>query len=169
MIRLIPNLARLGLHLAIGDVDGLKQYVLLKRSDPRLFGHLAGNECLSIIGGVTRRWAQQVLVGWPFALCGTFGGDEVIIAAAGESRGYFRDAVNRLSEQIAREAPRPCSFAFGSVEGVVAPGLAEDTFRELASRVDRALFDHKDRRSCGESLRCRAAADAGAVTLPAAV
>src|ERR1022692_2790110 len=90
MIAVLPGLATDGLHLAIGDVDDLRGYVSAANADdPTLFGHLAGNDCMRRVGEATRRWVADHLDFWPFAMCATFGGDEVIVAAAGQPYETF--------------------------------------------------------------------------------
>jgi GGDEF domain-containing protein len=144
MIAVLPQLAPQGLHLAIGDVDDLKGYVTAARAeDPALFGHLAGNECMRRIGEVTRRWAADMLDGWPFALCATFGGDEVIVAAAGRPFRVFFDALIDLVSRIGSAAPRPCSFASATTMPTSFDGNIAKTYRSLVSRVDESLFRHK--------------------------
>ena len=164
----LAGLASHGLHLAIGDVDDLKIHVTARRtSDLDAFGHLAGNACMREVGAITRRWAGGTLSHWPFAICATFGGDEVIVAAAGQPYGAFRGCISELADQLRTHAPRPCSFATTTL--CSSPGLDLDGFpayRALVVKVDEALFDHKAR------LRSRGIApngevtDAGAVELP---
>ena len=163
----LPALAINGLHLAIGDVDDLRGYVNGARGgDPTLFGHLAGNDCMRRVGLATRQWAADNLDGWPFAICATFGGDEVIVAAAGRPCEHFLDALSVLAARIRTSAPRPCSFASATsrpMDRLIAS--AEDTYRDLLSRVDRRLFCHKaDVRNSGESLN-GSLMDIGAVPL----
>ncbi len=55
----------------------------------------------------------EVLVG------ATFGGDEVIVAAAGGSYAEFIRAVARLRDLLAESTPRTCSFAVAST-GVIS-------------------------------------------------
>ena len=141
----LPSLAPTELHLAIGDVDDLKQYVTQRRiDDPTCFGHLAGNECMKDLGLVTRTWADRTISSWPFGLCGTFGGDEVIIAAAGKDFGRFVADIRSLMHAINRSVPRTCSFAVGTFQ---ATGLtaadSEQAYRCLVSCVDEALFARK--------------------------
>ncbi len=163
----MPALATTGLHLAIGDVDDLRGYVNVARDgDPTLFGHLAGNECMRRVGLATRRWAAETLECWPLAICATFGGDEVIVAAAGRPYEDFRAALSVLTCRIRASAPRPCSFASATsipMEGLIA--RAGDTYRDFLSRVDRRLFYHKaESRNSGESLN-GALIDIGAMAL----
>jgi GGDEF domain-containing protein len=145
LIAALPKLAPGGLHLAIGDVDDLRGYVnTVHAEDPTHFGHLAGNECMRRTGAATRRWAAQHLDGWPFAVCATFGGDEIIVAAAGRPYGAFVDALTALIAAIRVAAPRPCSFASATL--LPTPQLSgpvEDAYRRLIARVDRTLFAHK--------------------------
>ena len=145
MIAVLPGLATDGLHLAIGDVDDLRGYVSAANADdPTLFGHLAGNDCMRRVGEATRRWAADYLDFWPFAVCATFGGDEVLIAAAGRPYDAFIDALTELRSRIRTAAPRPCSFASATTMPLAyTVGTAEDAYRRLVSRVDKCLFCHK--------------------------
>ena len=165
----LPALAIKGLHLAIGDVDDLRGYVNNARGgDPTLFGHLAGNDCMrrvragdSSMGGGYARWLAVQL------LCAsTFGGDEVIVAAAGRPYEDFLDVLSVLASRIRSSAPRPCSFASATsipMQRLVA--RAEDAYRDLLSRVDKRLFCYKaESRNSGEPLN-GALIDIGAVPL----
>lgn len=167
MIALLPGLATDGLHLAIGDVDDLRGYITTANADdPNLFGHLAGNDCMRRVGHATRRWAADYLDFWPFAVCATFGGDEVIIAAAGRPYEAFIDALTELVSRIRSTAPRPCSFTSATtVPSPYIAGTAEDAYRRLVSRVDKCLFCHKaSARDAGSTL-AGALIDAGTLEL----
>jgi GGDEF domain-containing protein len=161
-------LAPRGLHLAIGDVDDLKGHVTRRRdSDPTDFGHIAGNRCMRIVGSVTRTWAEDALGEWPFSLCGTFGGDEVVIAAAGRPYERFVTLIENLARALRLAAPRPCSFATATVaSNGPTPAHQSDAYRAFVSHVDASLFDQKERRrgrrGGGEVV------DAGVVDLAAA-
>jgi GGDEF domain-containing protein len=134
-----------GLHLAVGDVDGLKDYVTQSNaSDPHLFGHLAGNRCMKIVGAVVRRWCGETSGTQHSILCGTFGGDEVVIAASGGSSSAFEHRLRVLADRLQSEAPRSSSFAFLSLEP--RSGRPDDPARDYArwiSAIDRALFTVK--------------------------
>jgi GGDEF domain-containing protein len=148
LTRLLPHFGPVGLHLAIGDVDGLRGYVSERRTaDPACFGHLAGNECMRRIGLVTLEWAALELgADWAFRLCGTFGGDEVIVAAAGCSHQHFASAVADLCDRIRADAPRPCSFAVGTMAPAsLAEEQAPHAYRRLLSQVDASLFEAKEK------------------------
>lgn len=141
----LPFLCAGGVHLAIGDVDDLKEYVTQRRAeDPTCFGHLAGNACMEVVGRVTRAWAARVLSDCPFALCGTFGGDEVIVAVAGPSYDAFIASIRELLTDIGRTAPRTCSFAAGTLVADHIPAEQRmNAYREFVSQVDAGLFAHK--------------------------
>jgi GGDEF domain-containing protein len=144
MIATLPGLLVSGLHLAIGDVDDLSGYVTtVKAEDPTHFGHLAGNDCMRRVGEATRSWIAQSLEHWPFAVCATFGGDEVIIVASGRPYDDFLAALNDLAESIRCAAPRACSFVAATATPLQCPGCANDVFRQLISQVDKHLFRHK--------------------------
>ena len=131
-----------------------------------MFGHLAGNDCMRKAGQATLAWAERELAGWPFGVCATFGGDEVIVAAAGAPYAGFREAVTRLRDALATAMPCTCSFAVASA-GVTTP--VEDAaraYRSLVTHVDRALFDRKDElRGRGEDPTGELV-DAGVIELP---
>jgi GGDEF domain-containing protein len=166
----LPALVRYGLHLAIGDVDDLREYVSRQRAEnPTMFGHLAGNECMRRLGAITADWANRTLSSWPFFLCGTFGGDEVIVAAAGGPYQIFLDEVAALQRAVTAGAPRTCSFSTGTLRtDGLRPGGGGDAYREFVSQVDRALFSRKaDLRSNG--IRPRSdLVDVGAVPITTA-
>lgn len=132
-------------HLAIGDVDDLKRYVTeCRTSDPASFGHLAGNACMRAVGIETLRWAEVALGQWPFSLCATFGGDEVIVAVAGLPYPTFLASIEDLADRLRAGAPRPCTFAVGTLapaNEVVLDG--DSAYARLVAHVDSALFDHK--------------------------
>lgn len=142
----LPALAPVGVHLAIGDVDDLRRYVTERRAtDPHMFGHLAGNDCMRRVGAATTAWEARALTGWPFAVCATFGGDEVIVAASGLPFASFATSIRELADDIGRVAPRSCSFAVATT----APSMAHlrearSAYQILVARVDAALFDRKD-------------------------
>jgi GGDEF domain-containing protein len=145
MIAVLPELATTGLHLAIGDVDDLRGYVnAAKGDDPTQFGHLAGNYCMRRVGLATRQWAAEILDYWQFAICATFGGDEVIVTAAGRPYEDFLAALSVLAGRIRSNSPRPCSFASATTLPMQRMSAAAgDIYRDLLSRVDRCLFCHK--------------------------
>jgi GGDEF domain-containing protein len=161
------SLDRARLHLAIGDVDDLKRYVTERRSaDPTSFGHLAGNDCMRQVGLVTVRWAEEELSAYPFSMCGTFGGDEVIVTAAGTGQAAFMDAIQRLSALLRGFTPRSCSFAVASTEPIPAP-LSDPAaaYERLVTRVDAALFDRKAALRAQNTDPCGEVVDVGIVDL----
>jgi GGDEF domain-containing protein len=171
MIEALPQLASDGVQLAIGDVDDLRGYVTAaKLNDAALFGHLAGNDCMRRVGEATRKWEAEVLDGWPFAVCATFGGDEVIVAAAGRPYDIFLDALTDLIVRIRAAAPRPCSFASATTRPVSRFATsAELAYRRLVSNVDASLFCHKAAvRNTGAKLS-GALVDVGTVRLSRAL
>ncbi len=144
-----PNLAKTGIHLAIGDVDDLKRYVTLSNAtNPKLFGHLAGNDCMRKVGLVTLEWARKISSGEDFHICGTFGGDEIIIAAAGLPYNKFLSSIQELAFNLLQSTPRPCSFASGtSIPMDLPTAESQSAFHNLVSSVDRALFNFKEDRN----------------------
>lgn len=146
VIEMLPTLARDRMHMAIGDVDGLREYVSERRSaDPSHFGHLAGNACMKTVGRITVKWAAAALIDCDSRLCGTFGGDEVIIAASGISHELFAARIDELCRSIRRMAPRPCSFALATLEDrIVTEDGAADCYRRFVSMIDARLFGEKE-------------------------
>ncbi|MFF4501649.1 hypothetical protein [Streptomyces sp. NPDC001401] len=155
LIEVLPSFAEDGLHFAIGDVDGLREYVSERRAgDPTSFGHLAGNACMKTVGRVTSGWAATELADAAFRVCGTFGGDEVIVAASGISHEQFAEKIRALCSMIKAAAPRPCSFALGTLEDhTVTQNGASVAYRRIVSLVDAQLFHEKEQaRSSGRHL-----------------
>lgn len=155
LIDLLPTLTANELHIAIGDVDGLRDYVTQRRAvDPYSFGHLAGNACMRTVGALTAEWAATELKDVDFHICGTFGGDEVIIAAAGTSHDAFAQKINALARDMKVSSPRPVSFALATLEPcVLEPVNARSAYRMLVSAVDARLFAVKgDARFAGNHL-----------------
>ncbi|MDH6108196.1 GGDEF domain-containing protein [Kitasatospora sp. MAP12-15] len=146
LTEMLPLFAGDGLHVAIGDVDGLREYVSERRAgDPTSFGHLAGNACMQTVGKVTAGWAAAELADAEFHVCGTFGGDEVIVAASGLSHERFADKIHELCRLIKATAPRPCSFALGTLEDhTVTQSGAFTAYRHIVSMVDARLFHVKE-------------------------
>lgn len=141
--------------LAIGDVDGLKDHVeTANATDPDCFGHLAGNKVMAQLGATTRTWFHQQP--WTSGCAATFGGDEVIIAAAVDDPSEFHTAIGELRDGLAAVLPTRVSFALAIT---CADHLPTDrrgsrwkhTFTDrLLGAVDRCLFAHKAaRRSTG--------------------
>ena len=141
----LPALAPVGLHLAIGDVDDLKRFVTERRADdPTMFGHLAGNDCMQRLGAATLEWSETELGDWEFALCGTFGGDEVVVAACGGPYEEFVRTIADLADRVKRAAPRSCSFAVGTARATIRAEDAPHAYRNLVASVDAALFERKE-------------------------
>ncbi|MET8623773.1 hypothetical protein ABZW30_08450 [Kitasatospora sp. NPDC004669] len=146
--------------LAIGDVDGLKEHVeQANATDAASFGHLAGNQVMARLGAATRTWFRDQP--WPAACAATFGGDEVIIAAAVDDPAAFHQAVTGLRDRLAEVLPTQVSFALAVAGPCHLPAGREGnawkhTFTDrLLATVDRCLFAHKAAR--------RAAGTAGGV------
>jgi GGDEF domain-containing protein len=147
LIKMLPLVSGDGLHIAIGDVDGLRGYVSERQPpDTYSFGHLAGNACMRTIGRQTRAWAAAELDEFPFSVCGTFGGDEVIVSASGLNHETFSGKVRKLCQAIKVSSPRPCSFALATIEDhTVTAQNAADAYRALVASVDAQLFHEKER------------------------
>jgi GGDEF domain-containing protein len=134
--------------LAIGDVDGLKQHVEASNANSATdYGHLAGNRVMAQLGAITGRWFQDQP--WEYACAATFGGDEVIIAAAVDNATQFDTAVQELRDQLVLALPVPVSFAWTAVSAAhTRPDPTGPRWRHtftdlLLSTVDRTLFTHK--------------------------
>ncbi|MEO3756073.1 GGDEF domain-containing protein [Streptomyces sp. B6B3] len=134
--------------LAIGDVDGLKQHVeQANATDPDCYGHLAGNKVMARLGAVTREWFRQQ--SFAAGCAATFGGDEVIIAAAIGSPATFLRSVADLRDRLAAALPCAVSFALAIVAAGHLPARREGNrwkhaFTDgLLAAVDRCLFTHK--------------------------
>ncbi|MEV6840022.1 hypothetical protein AB0N17_36960 [Streptomyces sp. NPDC051133] len=134
--------------LAIGDVDGLKDHVeRANATDPTCYGHLAGNRVMARLGAVTRTWFHTQP--WEHGCAATFGGDEVIIAAALDDAAAFHRAVAELRDRLADELPVRVSFALtvASSEHLPAergPGGWKHHFTDsLLATTDRLLFASK--------------------------
>ncbi|GLK99222.1 hypothetical protein [Dactylosporangium matsuzakiense] len=167
LIEMLPKLCANELHLAIGDVDGLRDYVMERRAvDPYSFGHLAGNACMRAVGAITAEWAANELKDVDFHICGTFGGDEVIIAADGPSHDAFAQKINILARDMKISSPRPVSFALASLMPcALEPADANTAYRTLVSAVDARLFALKgSARFAGGHLE-GVVADIGTVSL----
>ncbi|MDT0318557.1 GGDEF domain-containing protein [Streptomyces millisiae] len=134
--------------LAIGDVDGLKQHVeRANATEPGSYGHLAGNKVMARLGAVTREWFHQQH--FEAGCAATFGGDEVIIAAAIDDPAAFHRAVADLRNRLAAALPTGVSFALAVTADGHLPVEREGngwkhTFTDrLLAAVDRCLFAHK--------------------------
>ncbi|WP_406297383.1 hypothetical protein OG948_17010 [Embleya sp. NBC_00888] len=143
--------------LAIGDVDGLKEHVeTTNASDPACYGHLAGNRVMARLGAVSREWfAEQT---WEAACVATFGGDEVIIAAAIEDPDTFHRAIGVLRDRLAAALPTPVSFALTVAGKEHLPperngnGWKHTFTDSLLGGVDRCLFTYKAARRTDTTL-----------------
>jgi GGDEF domain-containing protein len=167
LIKMLPSLVGNNIHIAIGDVDGLRDFVTERRAaDPYTFGHLAGNACMRTVGALTSAWSETSLGDLAFRLCGTFGGDEVIIAATGLSHDAFAEKVNELCRTIKGSSPRPCSFALATLEPcTVTPEQAAHAYRVLVSMVDARLFHVKERAQLAGGHLDGTVSDLGTVSL----
>jgi len=152
LVEQFPALASQGMHLTIGDVDDLKRFVTTCRStDPQLFGHIAGNECMQRIGQIVAQWADSAFCPSDFFLPGAFGGDEIIIAASGMSYAAFSAGVQDLAMHIREGAPRPVSFAMATTAPTSCPiSDAYGSIRNLIVTLDMTLFECKQQRSAAD-------------------
>ncbi|MEY9997926.1 GGDEF domain-containing protein [Streptomyces sp. V4I8] len=140
--------------LAIGDVDGLKSHVeRVNADDPDCYGHLAGNKVMTRLGMVTREWFHEQL--WRSGCVATFGGDEVIVAAALDDAVDFYRSILQLSDRLAGALPVPVSFALAFASADNLPTERSGGWQcllmdRLLTTVDRCLFLHKAARlACG--------------------
>jgi GGDEF domain-containing protein len=145
------------LLLAIGDVDGLRDYVTsCNQSSANMFGHLAGNHCMKLVGHTVGEWQarQSIEQTW---LSGTFGGDEVIVFSEGVPFDHFVESIRALSAEIKELCPRPCSFACSEYVRSERLESVDDAFTAWVSSTDRQLFEAKEDRetySEGFVIRC---------------
>ncbi|MFD8965788.1 hypothetical protein ACFV0C_12395 [Streptomyces sp. NPDC059568] len=141
--------------IAIGDVDGLKDHVeKANTTEPGSFGHLAGNRVMARLGATTRKWFHEQ--SWTAGCAATFGGDEVIVAAAIDDAAMFHRAIGNLRDRLGAALPTPVSFALAVASAGHLPTLRignawKHRFTdELLATVDRCLFAHKaERRASG--------------------
>lgn len=127
--------------IAIGDVDHLKSFVEdTNVTDRAAFGHLAGNAVMSALGRICSSWFHTRR--FSSGCVSTFGGDEVIVAAALHSASEFTAALSALRDRCRAQLPRSVSFA----HTVITPQPGTDwtgCAAETLSAVDRALFRRK--------------------------
>jgi GGDEF domain-containing protein len=155
VINYLPEMAADNLHIAIGDVDNLRGYVTSARSsDPALFGHIAGNRCMQLVGATVRTWCADAMAQWPFMICATFGGDEVIVLGSGRAYDEFVAQIKTLAYLIKHRAPCSCSFASATLgSGPTNASDASSVFVKFVSAIDRALFAFKEKHHKGGSHR----------------
>lgn len=135
--------------LAIGDVDDFAGYVAsMSTADVRSFGHLAGIELRACLGETARDWLHDDGVG--DGCLATFGGDDLVFAAATESEAAFQGQVARLRAVLTDALPLSVSFAAAVLDGHTSrpPHTAADSeWRALCAgvlgRVERALLAQK--------------------------
>jgi GGDEF domain-containing protein len=140
-----------GVGLAVGDVDGMRHYMMrrnkvsLREGSSPVLGHLAGNELMSNLGALSLSWLQQWSV--PFAVISGFGGDEVILVATGLKRDEFARAVRSLSRLLSQDLPCSVSFAYGWFTCLEQEDAIQTSFDHYyinsLSLVDHALFQYK--------------------------
>ncbi|MBM2620553.1 GGDEF domain-containing protein [Actinoplanes sp. LDG1-06] len=146
------------LGLAIGDVDGLKEYVERSRDvDPRAFGHMAGCALMNELGSVAAQWFDDTP--YPVGCVATFGGDEVIVAVRLDRReqSRFPERLASLRDDMIARLPRTVSFGYGVFPHDTVLAAREDA-RETADlmlgSVDQALFREKASvRAAGQTVR----------------
>lgn len=133
--------------LAIGDVDHLTGYSSrLDPAHPERFGHLAGNAIMARLGNVSAAWFREQSF-WAGCVS-TFGGDEIIIAAAVRDPEVFEIAIVTLRDRCSAELPRTVSFALTMLsadEPAMRPALNRTVYAaNLAlATVDMMLFRRK--------------------------
>ena len=136
--------------LAIGDVDDLKAYVESARAgNPESYGHLAGNDLMSRLGGIARTWWRQANI--EQGCVATFGGDEIVVAGEIPDAALWTGRIGDLRDQISF---LPCSASFASTTVTPADVLVDiagdEWIREYANHlirdVDQALFITKRQR-----------------------
>jgi GGDEF domain-containing protein len=142
---LFPTVAHRPLFLAIGDVDDLRGYVTAEnKSNDGSFGHIAGNRCMASVGSTVRCWELKHRNSFDDLICGTFGGDEVIICATGGCRQTFSELIKRLRDLLLDSAPRPCSFVWAELPPHLVHALPlDDAYMRFLCTIDRSLFSFK--------------------------
>jgi GGDEF domain-containing protein len=140
----------LGIGIAIGDVDNLKEYVENSKSmDPSAFGHMAGCALMQQLGLSASSWFAT-LKAEPGCVA-TFGGDEIIIALAVKhgAEDSFNSVVFNLRNELYDALPRSVSFGWtvGYPRAENGADIDRQYYRGLAtnllSTVDQALFRKK--------------------------
>ena len=154
-----------GIGIAIGDVDGLKEYVEDVRSeDPMLFGHLAGNALMRDCGDIVLDWYVQEVGRLEFgasdyACVATFGGDEVIYIQTTSNPEEFLKSSELLDATVSRDLNLPMTFSAAWFHSDVSNCEVEGaSLTELAKmallHVEKGLFGSKfaRKRGTGTSL-----------------
>jgi two-component system cell cycle response regulator len=120
--------------IALLDIDRFKRY-----NDT--FGHQAGDEVLRSVAHTLRRECRVGDIAY------RYGGEELMVALAGQTLDYARTAAERMRTAI--EAMRIPSCESGSEVVTVSVGVAEfaavdnGTFSRLLARADSALYEAK--------------------------
>jgi GGDEF domain-containing protein len=131
-----------GIGVAIGDVDGLTEYVEAA-NQAGSWGHQAGNELMRLAGLIAREWfAARVTDG----CLSTFGGDEIVLVAESDDADRFQGHVDELRGLLGDRLACTVSFAVGYLDPAsFGPWLCAT----LLGGVDRALFERKSARRRG--------------------
>ncbi|MEV0842716.1 GGDEF domain-containing protein [Actinocatenispora sera] len=131
-----------GIGVAIGDVDGLTEYVEAA-NQAGSWGHQAGNELMRLAGLIAREWfAARVTDG----CLSTFGGDEIVLVAESDDADRFQGHVDELRGLLCDRLACTVSFAVGYLDPAsFGPWLCAT----LLGGVDRALFERKSARRRG--------------------
>ena len=124
-----------GYSVALLDIDGLKTI-----NDH--FGHLAGNNAISIAAGVIRETvgAADLVI--------RYGGDEFLILSHDADEHCWEERgkeINRKLEIIARQQRLPYSLGI-SLGCAVSSADAPLSMEESLELADRAMYEHKKRR-----------------------
>ena len=127
-----------GYSTALLDIDGLKII-----NDQ--FGHLAGNNAISIVAGVIRQSAGAA------DLIIRYGGDEFLILSHDTDDGIWEKRgkeINQELERIARrqQLPYRLGVSFGSA---VSTADAPLTIEESLELADKAMYENKKERKAG--------------------
>ncbi|TQD49726.1 diguanylate cyclase [Lysobacter aestuarii] len=126
------------LSLVIVDIDCFKQY-----NDAH--GHVAGDECLTRIGGMLQELSQR-----PGDVVARFGGEEFILLLPGADETAAREVAEACVRGIARlriphGGPGVGDIVTASLGVGTARPAAGDTARDFLAAVDRRLYDAKAR------------------------
>lgn len=145
VLRLMSDNQDKSMYFGIGDVDDLRGYVTAENNvGNNCFGHLAGNKCMAMVGHIVNKWESEFNQNFDELVCGTFGGDEVIIYAIGSDVLSFENALRELRDQIKIYSPRPCSFSWGSLLlNKFNKVSINQAYTSFLTEVDRCLFDYK--------------------------
>ncbi|GIL32032.1 diguanylate cyclase domain-containing protein [Actinocatenispora comari] len=128
--------------VAIGDVDGLTEYVE-HANQIGSWGHQAGNELMRRAGQLAREWfSDQITDG----CLSTFGGDEIVLVAETPDADTFAEHADQLRALLCTQVDCTVSFAVGILD---PDAFGAWLCATLLGSIDRALFTAKAARHNG--------------------